>query len=62
MGIWFYIGIALVIWVLYDMYYGVTWITKPIYKENNPKIYWCVTFLWIVVAISTLLYGLELVS
>lgn len=61
MSVWFYIGIGLILWVIYDMYYGVTWTFRPIYKKYEPNAYWFVTLLWIIVAIYTTLFGLGIV-
>lgn len=61
MNFWFYIGIGLILWGIYDIYYGVTWAFRPIYKRYQPNAYWFVTLLWIVVAIYTTLSGLGLV-
>ncbi|WP_339756630.1 hypothetical protein [uncultured Winogradskyella sp.] len=36
MNIWFYIGIGLILWVLYDLYYGVTWTHRPVYRKYEP--------------------------
>ncbi len=58
MNIWFYIGIGLILWVLYDLYYGVTWTHKPIYRKYEPTTYWVVTLIWIAVAVTTTLAGL----
>lgn len=59
MNMWFYIGIGLLIWVLYDLFYGVTWTIRPIYRKNEPKVYWLVTIIWIIVAVTTTLSGLR---
>ena len=59
MNMWFYIGIGLLIWVLYDLFYGVTWTTRPIYRKHEPKVYWLVTIIWIIVAVTTTLSGLR---
>ncbi|WP_412987390.1 hypothetical protein [Pontimicrobium sp. IMCC45349] len=58
MNIWFYIGIGLLLWVLYDLYYGVTWTHRPIYRQYEPNAYWLVSIVWIIVALTTTLAGL----
>lgn len=58
MNIWFYIGIGLLLWVLYELYYGVTWTWRPIYRTEEPGKYWLVTLIWISVAVWILLSGM----
>lgn len=58
MNFWFFIGLGLIIWVLYDFYYGVTWIHRPVYKKYEPNAYWLVSIIWLLVAITTTLAGL----
>ncbi|WP_299556841.1 hypothetical protein [Seonamhaeicola sp.] len=57
MNAWFYIGIGLIIWVLYDLYKGVTWTFRPIHRQHEPNAYWLVTLIWITIAVTTLLAG-----
>lgn len=59
MNMWFYIGIGLLIWVLFDLFYGVTWTIRPIYRKHEPNVYWFVTIIWIVVAVTTTFSGLR---
>lgn len=58
MNIWLLVGIGLVLWVLYDLYNGVTWIHRPVYRAYEPSTYWIVTLIWVAIAVSTLLAGL----
>lgn len=58
MNIWFYIGIALIIWVIYDLIAGVTWTYRSIYRQYEPIQYWLVTTLWAIIAIVTTMSSL----
>ncbi|WP_196886624.1 hypothetical protein [Aureivirga sp. CE67] len=58
MSIWFYVGIGLILWQLYDLYIGVTWTFRPIYRKYEPITYWLVTIIWIIIAIATLISGM----
>lgn len=60
MSIWFIIGIALIIWVVYDLFAGVTWTYRAVYKKYEPTLYWLVTLLWFTIAIATTAAGLQI--
>jgi hypothetical protein len=54
MNIWFIIGIALIVWVIYDLLAGVTWTHRAVYRNHEPFQYWLVTLFWLFVAIATI--------
>lgn len=54
MNIWLYIGIALLLWVAYDLFAGVTWSYREIRRQHEPILYWIFTGLWLLIAIGTL--------
>ena len=58
MSFWFYLGIILILWVIYDLVNGVTWIYRPIYRKYEPLKYWIVTAIWLIVAVYTTYTGL----
>jgi len=53
MSIWFFIGLALIVWVIYDLWVGVTWTYREVYRKYEPIQYWIVSFLWAIIAIVT---------
>lgn len=53
MSMWFYIGIALIIWVVYDLLAGVTWTYREVHRNEEPVQYWLVTLLWAIIAVVT---------
>lgn len=58
MNIWFLIGIALIIWVIYDLIAGVTWTYREVYRKYEPVQYWLVTIIWAIIAFATTFYSL----
>lgn len=59
MSIWFFIGIALIIWVVYDLFMGVTWTYRAVYRKNEPWAYWLVTLFWFFIAVASFSAGLQ---
>lgn len=57
MSIWFYIGIGLTLWLLWDLFTGVVWSYRPISKKQEPEQYWFFMFVWAIAAFSTLYFG-----
>jgi hypothetical protein len=58
MGIWFYLGLALLIWVIYDLYKGVTFSYRMIVKEYEPVMYYTMIAVWFLLAISGIVSGI----
>jgi hypothetical protein len=58
MDIWFYIGIALMIWVIYDLLIGKTWSYREIWRKYEPGLYWFYTIIWFALAVSAIFSGL----
>ncbi|WP_157946819.1 hypothetical protein [Thalassobius sp. I31.1] len=52
MSIWFFAGVALTLWVLYDLLMGYTYLWEPVVRAENPWGYWAVITLWSGAAIS----------
>jgi hypothetical protein len=47
-------GILFLIWVIPDMYSEVTYFIEPIYKKENPSIYWAIIVTWVLLALYSL--------
>lgn len=43
---WPVIGVALLVWVGYDIYAGYTVLTDVIFRATDPNLYWGVVSLW----------------
>lgn len=52
---WFIIGIALLIWVLYDLFSGTVWSYRKIYRREEPVAYWFTLAIWFVLAIGCII-------
>lgn len=50
MSLWQWVGVALVVWLLWDLYAGTTWIHRTVYREYEPSLYWVVMSVWAVIA------------
>jgi hypothetical protein len=51
-NIWTYVGIALFIWVGWDLYAGYTLAWDVIYRDKDPMTYWVTVTIWAGLAIS----------
>ncbi len=51
-NIWTYVGIALLVWVGYDLYAGYTLLWDVIYRDQDPASYWIVLGIWFALAVS----------
>ncbi len=49
---WKLVGVALLAWVGYDLYAGLTLAWDVIYRDEDPIAYWGVLSVWLVLAIS----------
>jgi len=59
MNFWILLGLGLLLWIVYDLYNGVTWTYKPIYRAYQPILYWIVTLIWLIVAVLTIYSGMS---
>ncbi|WP_156121669.1 hypothetical protein [Halocynthiibacter namhaensis] len=57
MTIWFFVGIALVIWVTWDLFAGHTYLWAPISRAENPWGYWATLGIWSLIAASCFFVG-----
>lgn len=58
MNYWLYIGIALILWVIYDLFTGKVWLHREINREYESALYWSTWLLWATVAIIVTLGSL----
>ncbi len=47
-------GILFLIWVIPDLFSGITYFIEPISKRENPTLYWCIVITWIAFSIYSL--------
>lgn len=48
-------GILFLVWVVPDIFSGITYFIEPIAKSENPILYWFIIFSWVWMAIYSLL-------
>lgn len=53
MSIWFIVGIGLVLWVLWDLWNGYTYLWEPVTRDENPGLYWTVITIWSAAAVTS---------
>ena len=47
-------GILFLIWVIPDLFRGVTYFIEPIEKDENPILYWIIVVTWLLMAVYSL--------
>lgn len=53
-SIW--LGVALVLWLLYDLMNGAVYLHRYIERDSEPMMYWGSIVLWGIVAASCFIY------
>ena len=51
---WQFVGLALIIWVMYDLIMGYTYLHRKIIRKYEPLFYWTILAIWLVIATYTL--------
>ncbi|MEO0439194.1 MAG: hypothetical protein AAF098_20160 [Pseudomonadota bacterium] len=57
MNFWQFVGVGLVLWVLYDLLAGTAYSYRWVSRAREPVHYWLTMALWSFVAVITLAYG-----
>ncbi|GGK72405.1 hypothetical protein [Amphritea balenae] len=52
MSLAYILGIALLLWVAYDLFSGSVWLHREFKRAQEPGAYWGTMLLWLLVAIS----------
>ena len=47
-------GILFLIWVIPDLFRGVTYFIEPIAKDENPVLYWIIVLTWLLMSVYSL--------
>lgn len=47
-------GILFLIWIVPDLFSGVTYFIEPISKKDNPILFWFIVFSWLLMSIYML--------
>ena len=51
-------GILFLMWVIPDIFSGITYFIEPVDKENHPLLYWAIIVSWILLRIASFLYAI----
>lgn len=49
---WKVVGVLLLGWVAWDLYYGYTFIYDVVYKDQEPGLYWAAVAGWFALGVS----------
>lgn len=49
---WRIIGVALLLWAAWDIYFGYTFLYDVVYKEQDPTLYWFTVSAWMILGVS----------
>ena len=49
---WKFVGVLLLGWVAWDLYYGYTYLHTIIYRDVDPTMYWVVLGTWAALGMS----------
>lgn len=52
----YWLGFALIIWLLYDLFRGVAYIWQPYRRDQQPGMYWFTMLIWASIAASCFIY------
>ncbi|CAM3748596.1 hypothetical protein [Parendozoicomonas haliclonae] len=47
-----WLGIALLVWVAWDLWAGSVWLHREFTRQYEPVAYWCLMLVWLGVAVS----------
>jgi len=59
MNIWLYVGIALLIWDVYEIITGSTWIHRKVRRADEPLLYWILIAIWAILALWAIYVGIS---
>lgn len=49
---WRIIGVGLLLWAAWDIYYGYTILYDVVYQSESPVLYWTTVGVWILLGLS----------
>lgn len=52
----YWLGFALILWLLYDLITGVAYIWQPYRRKEQPDMYWLTMVIWGLVAASCFIW------
>ncbi|HBR99322.1 MAG TPA: hypothetical protein DD979_18385 [Gammaproteobacteria bacterium] len=53
-NLWQWVGVALVVWLAWDLYQGSTWIHRAVFRRQEPVLYWVLMAVWAMIAVMLL--------
>ena len=57
LNFWQIVGLALLLWFLYDLVVGYTYSYRLVLRKAEPLHYWLTLALWLTIAVLTFLWG-----
>lgn len=49
---WFFVGIIVLLWAVYDLAKGTVWSYRHIDRRTEPGMFWFVWMIWMIVGLS----------
>lgn len=49
---WRVVGVALLLWAAWDIYFGYTFLYEVIYREQEPVLFWSSVVIWAGLGLS----------
>jgi hypothetical protein len=49
---WRIVGVLLIGWVIWDLYFGYTFIKDIVYRDEEPGLYWAAVGVWAILGVS----------
>jgi hypothetical protein len=59
MNIWLLVGSALLIWDIYEIITGTTWIHRKVSCADEPQLYWILIAVWTILAFWAIYVGIS---
>jgi len=53
-SLWQIVGGFLILWVIYDLFSGQTYLHRKIIRRHEAALYWTVLAVWLAIGIATL--------
>ena len=59
MNIWLIVGIALLIWDIYEIFTGSTYLHRKVTRAAEPLFYWILVAVWGILALWAIYVGIS---
>lgn len=53
---WRIVGVGLLLWAAWDIYFGYTFLYEVIYEAKEPTLFWVTISVWVILGLSCFYY------